>query len=89
MFYQWEGVFQWSHIRDDFPLELHYQPLRWYEHNRGFLPNNLPKLGNDFGLERFYVVEFPLESVLVVGVVLILASVSYNGAFKVSDVLGV
>ena len=73
-----EGILQWSSGRDDFLLELLYKPSGWREFNSGVPFRELLNLKYDFGLERFYIVEVPLEAVLVLAAVPIPAVFPYN-----------
>ena len=80
-----KGVFQWSHSFDDFPLELLHKPSGWLEFDPDVLPSESPNLKYNFGLDRQFVVEDPLEPVVDFADVLILAFFPCNGDFEVSD----
>lgn len=81
-----KGVFQWRSGRDDFLLELLYKPPSWREFDNDVSLGEPLNQKYNFGLDRFYIVEDPLEAVSVVAVVPVSAFFPYKGDFKISDV---
>lgn len=59
------------------------------EFNSGVPLSELPNLKYDSGLERFDIVEDPLEAIPVLVDILIPAAFPYNGDFKVSNLVRV